>query len=217
MERAGPKLASVDYRRVGAGKDGSAAIVRALQRLVLNRKLKLPDSLALVTAVSKIGDTARRQRQPCPEQSGQREGRIDLLSRGCHCCRALAEPEFDKAPSRGASTSDWPVELAIPRAATGPPTLWRSGAAGLPWSGITGPANAGTCGRTTAMRQTISTPIDRIRPPTPTYAPCQGLQMLVSGLSYCQVSGPRRKHRTFRGRGAEWRELVASNGAGNVV
>ena len=51
LDRAGLRW-QIDYRRVGAGKDGSAD-VRALQRLVLNRKLKLRNSLALVTAVSK--------------------------------------------------------------------------------------------------------------------------------------------------------------------
>ena len=47
----------IQFRRVGAGKDGGAD-VRALQRLVLNRKLAMLPSLALVTAISK--STLRR-------------------------------------------------------------------------------------------------------------------------------------------------------------
>ena len=56
MDRAALRW-PVDFRRVGAGKDGGAD-VRAMQRLVLNRKLAMRPSLALVTAISK--STLRR-------------------------------------------------------------------------------------------------------------------------------------------------------------
>ena len=64
MDRAGIRW-RIDYRSVsGQGKDGGPDL-RAMQRLVLNRKLKLPDSLALVTAVSKSEPFGViRQRQP---------------------------------------------------------------------------------------------------------------------------------------------------------
>ena len=98
LDRAGLHW-RVDYRRVGAGKDGGAD-VRALQRLVLNRKLKLRDSLALVTAVSK--SSIRRDGNGNPAlNKADGMGRIDLLSAAI-IAAGLAEPEFDKPASRGA-------------------------------------------------------------------------------------------------------------------
>ena len=97
LERAGLRW-RIDYRRVGAGKDGGRD-VRALQRLVLNRRLKLPDSLALVTAVSK--SAIHRDMGGNPGLSkGENRGRIDLLSAAV-IAAGLAEPEFDKPASRG--------------------------------------------------------------------------------------------------------------------
>ena len=97
LDRAGLHWRA-EFRRVGAGKDGGAD-VRALQRLVLNRKLKLRDSLAFVTAVSK--SSIRRDANGNPgldKASGK--GRIDLLSAAV-IAAGLAEPEFDKPASRG--------------------------------------------------------------------------------------------------------------------
>ena len=87
-----------NFRRVGAGKDGGRD-VRALQRLVLNRRLKLPDSLALTTAVSK--STIRRDGNGNPGlDKADSRGRIDLLSAAV-IAAGLAEPEFDRKPRRG--------------------------------------------------------------------------------------------------------------------
>ena len=97
LDRAGLRWRA-EFRRVGAGKDGSRD-VRALQRLVLNRKLKLPDSLALVTAVSKSAIRRDGNGNPGLDKAEGR-GRIDLLSAAV-IAAGLAEPEFDKPASRG--------------------------------------------------------------------------------------------------------------------
>ena len=97
LERAGLHWRA-EFRRVGAGKDGSAD-VRAIQRLVLQRKLKLPDSLALVTAVSKSAIRRDGNGNPGLDKAESR-GRIDLLSAAV-IAAGLAEPEFDKPVSRG--------------------------------------------------------------------------------------------------------------------
>ena len=97
LERAGLRW-RIDYRRVGAGKNGGQD-VRAMQRLVLNRKLKLPDSLALVTAVSKSAIRRDGNGNPGLDKAESR-GRIDLLSAAV-IAAGLAEPEFDKPASRG--------------------------------------------------------------------------------------------------------------------
>ena len=97
LDRAGLRWRA-EFRRVGAGKDGSRD-VRALQRLVLNRKLKLPDSLALVTAVSKSAIRRDGNGNPGLDKAESR-GRIDLLSAAV-IAAGLAEPEFDKPASRG--------------------------------------------------------------------------------------------------------------------
>ena len=87
----------IDFRRVGAGKDGGRD-VRALQRLVLNRKLAMLPSLALVTAIAK--STLRRDPNGNPglDKSSSR-GRIDLLS-ATVIAAGLAAPAFDRPPRR---------------------------------------------------------------------------------------------------------------------
>ena len=87
----------VTFRRVGAGRDGGAD-VRALQRLVLNRKLAMLPSLALVTAISK--STVRRDGNgnPALDRATSR-GRIDLLSAAI-IAAGLAAPAFDRPPRR---------------------------------------------------------------------------------------------------------------------
>ena len=56
LDRAGLRW-PVEFRRVGAGKDGGSDI-RAFQRLVMGGRLRMAESLALVTAISK--STIRR-------------------------------------------------------------------------------------------------------------------------------------------------------------
>ena len=87
----------IDFRRVGAGKDGGAD-VRAFQRLVLNGKLAMLPSLALVTAISK--STVRRDPNGNPglDKSTSR-GRIDVLSAAV-IAAGLAAPAFDRPPRR---------------------------------------------------------------------------------------------------------------------
>ena len=67
-----------DFRRVGAGKDGGAD-VRALQRLVLERRLRLRHSLAMHTAVSSSSIRRDGNGNPGLDKATGR-GRIDLLS-----------------------------------------------------------------------------------------------------------------------------------------
>ena len=97
LDRAGLRWRA-EFRRVGAGKDGSRD-VRALQRLVLNRRLKLPDSLALVTAVSNSSIRRDGNGNPGLDKATGR-GRIDLLSAAV-IAAGLAEPEFDRPAKRG--------------------------------------------------------------------------------------------------------------------
>ena len=87
----------IDFRRVGAGKSGGAD-VRALQRLVLNQKLRMLPNLAFVTAISK--STLRRDGNgnPALDRATSR-GRIDLLSSAV-IAAGLAEPAFDRRPRR---------------------------------------------------------------------------------------------------------------------
>ena len=88
----------IEFRRVGAGKDGGRD-VRAFQRLILNRKLALLPSLSLVTAISK--STLRRDPNGNPglDKSTSR-GRIDVLSAAV-IAAGLAEHAFDRKPRRG--------------------------------------------------------------------------------------------------------------------
>ena len=87
----------IQFRRVGAGKDGGAD-VRALQRLVLNRKLAMLPNLALVTAISR--STLRRDPNGNPglDKSTSR-GRIDVLS-ATVIAAGLAAPAFDRPQRR---------------------------------------------------------------------------------------------------------------------
>ena len=77
MDRAGVKWPQ-DFRRVGAGKDGGQD-VRAFQRLVLNGKLKLRESLALASAVSNSSIKRDSNGNPGLDKAHQL-GRIDMLS-----------------------------------------------------------------------------------------------------------------------------------------
>ncbi len=87
----------VDFRRVGAGKDGGRD-VRAFQRLVHQRRLALAESLSLATAISK--STLRRDGNGNPglDKAGSR-GRIDVLSAAVIAC-GLAEHAFDRPARR---------------------------------------------------------------------------------------------------------------------
>ena len=87
-----------EFRRVGAGKDGGAD-VRAFQRLVLTRKLKMRASLALSTAIA--NSTIRRDGNGNPGLDKSRSrGRIDLLSAAV-IAGGLAEPYFDRVQRPG--------------------------------------------------------------------------------------------------------------------
>ena len=85
----------IEFRRVGAGKDGGRD-VRAFQRLIHLKRLRLAPSLALVTAISK--STIRRDGNGNPglDKSTSR-GRIDVLSAAV-IAAGLAEQHFDRPP-----------------------------------------------------------------------------------------------------------------------
>lgn len=87
----------VDFRRVGAGKDGGRD-VRAFQRLVHQRKLAMVENLSLATAISK--STLRRDANGNPglDRASSR-GRIDVLSAAV-IAAGLAEPAFDRPARR---------------------------------------------------------------------------------------------------------------------
>ena len=87
----------IEFRRVGAGKDGGAD-VRSFQRLVLTAKLRMLPSKALATAISK--STLRRDGNgnPALDQAHSR-GRIDVLSAAV-IAAGLAAPAFDRPPRR---------------------------------------------------------------------------------------------------------------------
>ena len=83
----------IDFRRVGAGKDGGRD-VRAFQRLVMQRRLTMRENLSLVTAISK--STIRRDGNGNPAlQKGMAKGRIDVLSAAV-IAAGLVEPAFDR-------------------------------------------------------------------------------------------------------------------------
>ena len=87
----------MDFRRVGAGKDGGAD-VRAFQRLVLQRKLAMAENLSLVTAIAK--STIRRDANGNPGlDRATGRGRIDVLSAAVIAC-GLAEAAFDRPVRR---------------------------------------------------------------------------------------------------------------------
>ena len=87
----------VDFRRVGAGKDGGAD-VRAFQRLVHQRKFAMAENLSLATAISK--STLRRDANGNPGlDKAKANGRIDVLS-ACVIAAGLAESAFDRPARR---------------------------------------------------------------------------------------------------------------------
>ena len=87
----------IDFRRVGAGKDGGKD-VRSLQRLVLGGKLLMLPNLALVTAISK--STIRRDANGNPGlDKATSRGRIDVLS-STVIAAGLAAPAFERPPRR---------------------------------------------------------------------------------------------------------------------
>ena len=87
----------IQFRRVGAGKDGGRD-VRSLQRLVLNRRLAMLPNLSLVTAISK--STLRRDGNGNPGlDRATSRGRIDVLSSGV-IAAGLAAPAFDRPKRR---------------------------------------------------------------------------------------------------------------------
>ena len=96
MDRAAVRW-PIEFRRVGAGKDGGRD-VRSLQRLVLNGRLKMLSSVALVTAISKSIVGRDRNGNPGLDKSTSR-GRIDLLSSAV-IAAGLAAPAFDRPPPR---------------------------------------------------------------------------------------------------------------------
>ena len=82
-----------EFRRVGAGKDGGAD-VRSFQRLVLTKKLKMRESMALSTAIA--NSVVRRDPNGNPGlDKSKSKGRIDLLSAAVIGV-GLAEPFFDR-------------------------------------------------------------------------------------------------------------------------
>ena len=87
----------IEFRRVGAGKDGGRD-VRAFQRLVHQRKVRMGENLSLTTAILK--STLRRDGNGNPglDRATQR-GRIDVLSAAVIAC-GLAEPAFDRPRPR---------------------------------------------------------------------------------------------------------------------
>ena len=83
----------IEFRRVGAGRDGSAD-VRALQRLVLTRRLAMLPNLSFVTAIAK--STLRRDGNGNPAlDKATSRGRIDVLSAAV-IAAGLAAPHFDR-------------------------------------------------------------------------------------------------------------------------
>ena len=92
----------LEFRRVGAGKSGSED-VRAAQRLVLNRKLKLIGNLSLATAVGNSAVRYDGNGNPALDKSTSR-GRIDVLSAFVIAC-GLAETHFNKPERRNRASA----------------------------------------------------------------------------------------------------------------
>ena len=95
----------VEFRRVGAGKDGGRD-VRAAQRLILTARLRMRRSVALISAVTNASIRRDENGNPGLRKAGAR-GRIDQLSALVIAC-GLAESQFDKAPAR-------PLRMAVCR------------------------------------------------------------------------------------------------------
>ena len=87
----------VQFRRVGAGKDGGAD-VRAFQRLVIQKRFAMSTNLSLATAISK--STLRRDANGNPAiNRATSRGRIDVLSAAV-IAAGLAEHAFDRPARR---------------------------------------------------------------------------------------------------------------------
>ena len=98
MDRAAVRW-PVEFRRVGAGKDGGRD-VRAMQRLVLQNKVCMAPNLSLATAISK--STIRRDGNGNPGlDKAKANGRIDVLSSAV-IAAGLAEPHFNRPRRRRA-------------------------------------------------------------------------------------------------------------------
>ena len=82
-----------EFRRVGAGKDGGRD-VRSLQRLILNGRLAMLNSLAFATAVSNSSLRRDGNGNPGLDKATSR-GRIDLLSAAV-IAAGIAEPLMDR-------------------------------------------------------------------------------------------------------------------------
>ena len=96
LDRAAARW-QIDFRRVGAGKDGGKDI-RAFQRLVLQKRFSMVENLAFVTAITK--STLRRDANGNPGlDKANSRGRIDILSAAV-IAAGLAEPGFDRKPKR---------------------------------------------------------------------------------------------------------------------
>ena len=87
----------VEFRRVGAGKDGGRD-VRAAQRLILTARLRMRRSVALISAVTNASIRRDENGNPGLRKAVAR-GRIDVLSALVIAC-GLAESQFDKSPAR---------------------------------------------------------------------------------------------------------------------
>ena len=92
LQRAGVRW-PYEFRRVGSGKQGSAD-VRAFQRLILNSKLRLRESLALASAVGNSAIRRDGNGNPALDKATGK-GRIDLLSAAI-IAAGLSEYEFDR-------------------------------------------------------------------------------------------------------------------------
>ena len=89
---------SIEFRRVGAGKDGGRD-VRAFQRLVHTKRLGMAENLSLATAISK-SMLRRDGNGNAGLDKSTSNGRIDVLSAAV-IAAGLAEPHFDR-PARPA-------------------------------------------------------------------------------------------------------------------
>ena len=87
----------IDFRRVGAGKDGGRD-VRAFQRLTIQKRLAMFPNLSLVTAISKSVLRRDPNGNPGLDKSTSR-GRIDVLSAAV-IAAGLAESAFDRPRRR---------------------------------------------------------------------------------------------------------------------
>ena len=87
----------IDFRRVGAGRDGGKDI-RAFQRLAIQKRFRMTSNLSLTTAISK--STLRRDGNGNPglDRANSR-GRIDVLSAAV-IAAGLAEHAFDRKRRR---------------------------------------------------------------------------------------------------------------------